>query len=298
MTRTWSESKERSNTFTLKLICWLALHTSRGFARILLYPITLYFLMTSPRVRKASVNYLRRVYSKSPGLNDVAKHIFWFAATILDRVYFITDQPDQFEIEIFGNDILDGYTKDRRSCMLLGAHLGSFEALRSLGINRSNLKLKVMMYHEHNAMMMRVLDSLNPKLAASIINLADDNALLKMKEAVDQGEHIGMLADRCSEEKFCNCELLGDPVRMPTGPLSIACIIHAPVLLFFPLYLGKNKYALYIEELSGPLDLARNKRDRVIADLMQKYTDRLEHYIRISPLNWFNFYDYWADEEN
>ena len=153
------------------------------------------------------------------------------------------------------------------------------------------------MYHEHNAMMMRVLDSLNPKLAASIINLADDNALLKMKEAVDQGEHIGMLADRCREEKFCNCELLGDQVKMPTGPLSIACIIQVPVFLFFPLYLGKNKYAIYIEELSGPLDIARNKREKIVADLMQKYTNRLEHYIRLSPLNWFNFYDYWSDEE-
>jgi predicted LPLAT superfamily acyltransferase len=27
---------------------------------------------------------------------------------------------------------------------------------------------------------------------------------------------------------------------------------------------------------------------------LQAYVARLEHYCRLSPYNWFNFYDFWA----
>jgi predicted LPLAT superfamily acyltransferase len=26
---------------------------------------------------------------------------------------------------------------------------------------------------------------------------------------------------------------------------------------------------------------------------MQRYADRLTHYCRIAPYNWFNFFDFW-----
>ena len=298
MAASWSDSKERSNPFTLKLICWLALHTSRAFARLLLFPITFYFLVTAPVARQASAHYLRRITGKPTSIYAVAKHIFYFASTILDRIYFLTDQVEKFDIEIVGAEILDEYLQQQQGCVLLGAHLGSFDAMRSLAVNRANIRLKIMMHHDHNAMMMRVLDSLNPKVAAAIIDLADSNALLKMREALEQGEFVGMLADRNVDGKACVCKLLGGEVQMPTGPLTIASIVHAPVVLFFPLYLGKNRYAIYFEKLSGPLQLPRQERDAAIASLMQQYADRIAYYTKQAPLNWFNFYDYWSDEKN
>jgi predicted LPLAT superfamily acyltransferase len=31
----------------------------------------------------------------------------------------------------------------------------------------------------------------------------------------------------------------------------------------------------------------------MIEPLFQRYADRLEHYCRVAPYNWFNFYDFW-----
>jgi predicted LPLAT superfamily acyltransferase len=293
----WSEQQERSNPLTLKLICWLALKTSRRFARLLLYPITFYFIFTAPGARRASLNYLNRVLGRKAGWLDAAKHIHCFAATILDRVYFLTDQLDKFQVEIEGYEVVERYLQQQQGCILLGAHMGSFDALRSLAINRDNVRLKIMMYHEHNAMMMRVLDSLNPKVASAIINLADDNALLQLKESVEEGELVGMLADRDDDDKSCDCQLLGGKVQMSTGPLAIAAVVRTPVILFFPLYLGANRYHIFFEELCGPLQLERGKRQETIEALVQEYANRIEYYIRKAPLNWFNFYDYWGDEK-
>jgi len=27
--------------------------------------------------------------------------------------------------------------------------------------------------------------------------------------------------------------------------------------------------------------------------VLRRYAERLEHYCRIAPYNWFNFYDFW-----
>jgi predicted LPLAT superfamily acyltransferase len=41
--------------------------------------------------------------------------------------------------------------------------------------------------------------------------------------------------------------------------------------------------------------LDRSKRDAVIRECAARYAQRLEHYCRLAPYNWFNFYDFWND---
>lgn len=37
----------------------------------------------------------------------------------------------------------------------------------------------------------------------------------------------------------------------------------------------------------------RADRDAAIRAAMQHYADRLTHYCRLAPYNWFNFFDFW-----
>lgn len=298
MSDKWIEEKERSNPFTLKLICWIALNTSRTFARLFLYPITLYFLLTSPRVRKASRNYLARVPGSKNDIWQVAKHIYCFSATILDRVYFLTDQTEKFEIKISKKNLLDELVKKNSGCILLGSHIGSFEVLRSLAISQMDLPVKILMHQEHNQMITQVLEALNPKVAESVINLADPNALLKLKECVDQGDLVGVLADRVSEgDKTVSCNFLGDAAEFPQGPAKLAAVLNVPVIMFAGLYRGGNKYEIYFEKLTDGLNVSRNNMESEIENLIYQYVERIEHYLKLAPLNWFNFYDFWHDEK-
>lgn len=298
MSRHWSEKKERSNPATLRLICWIALHTSRFFARFFLYPITLYFYLTSVQVRKASRNYLRRI----PGLNgnpfQVMKHIFYFSATVLDRVYFLTDQFHRFEITTHGLEHIKEQQASGKGCILLGAHLGSFELLRSLAI-QNNMPFKILMYQDHNAMISKIFNSLNHDVANSVINLANDNAMLEMNECLNSGDMIGMLGDRYIEnDKRISCQLLGDKIVLPSGPMTLATVTKVPVIFFCGVYCGKNKYEIYIEKLADATQLPRSERSNHVQETTQKYIDRVEYYLKKHPYNWFNFYDFWQDESN
>ena len=75
MTKSWQVHKERSTPLALKIIRWIAQNLGRPFARTLLYPITLYFLVFASAQRKASLLYLSKVLNRKPNWLDVARHI-------------------------------------------------------------------------------------------------------------------------------------------------------------------------------------------------------------------------------
>jgi len=294
----WIEQEERSNPFTLKLICWIALNLSRRFARLWLWPISLYFYISSPKVRTASREYLKRIPGKQGNILEVFSHIYCFSAIVLDRVYFLTDQFDRFDITIHNENLLHQAMSENRGVLLLGTHVGSFDALRCLAIGRKKLPLKILMYQDHNAMITRILDELNPSIAQSIINLAEPSALLQMKEALDAGNLVGMLGDRVLEdEKKVSCKLLGDKVTLPAGPFTLALMLGVPVIGFFGIYKGANRYEVHHTTLYAGEKFPRNKRQTAVEELTQNYVDNIEAMIKENPYNWFNFYDYWGDNK-
>ena len=296
MSQHWSDKKERSNPATLKFICWIALHTSRFFAHLWLYPITLYFYLTSSSVRKSSRNYLRRISGLTGSPWQVAKHIFCFSATILDRVYFLTDQFHRFEITIHGIEHIEEQQASGKGCILLGAHLGSFELLRALALQHK-MPFKILMYQDHNAMITQIFNSLNPEAGKSVINLANDNAMLKMNECLMAGDMVGMLGDRyVASDKKISCQLLNSQADFPAGPITLATVTNVPVIFFCGVYCGKNKYEIHIEKMAEATKLPRGQRDSYVKETTQLYVNRIEYYLKKYPYNWFNFYDFWHDE--
>src|SRR5437016_14484059 len=130
----WLDYRERGSRGATRFMKWLALRCGRRVARLLLVPICAYFLLFSPRARNTSREYLALALSRRPRLTDLWRHYFTFATTVLDRVYFVDGRFADFDIETRGLELLRRTLAKGRGCLLLGAHLGSFELLRTLAI--------------------------------------------------------------------------------------------------------------------------------------------------------------------
>jgi predicted LPLAT superfamily acyltransferase len=298
MSDSWQSQQERSTPLALKSIRWIALHLGRPIARLFLYPITVYFLLYGPAQRRASLHYLRRVLPHKPTWWDAAKHIHCFAATILDRVYLLTGRFDKFAITFPPESLPLKYSRQGYGCILLGSHLGSFEVLRSYGVRKYPLPIKILMDEGQNPMIISILNALNPGVSQMVIPLGSPDSLLQVKDSVDAGSAVGMLGDRIlgmPGEKTVTCSLLGDSVQLPAAPVLIAASLKVPLIVFFGIYHGGNRYSIHFELLAERIDLNRNNRQEDIQFWMQKYADLLEKYCRLAPYNWFNFYDYWQD---
>src|SRR5438876_6517815 len=292
--RRWAEFPERGTPGMLRLIHGIAVGIGRWAARLLLYPITLYFLVSAHAARRISREYLKRVHGHPAHWWHVFRHFHSFAATILDRVYLLRGEFQRFDVTLHHKEILHRQVETGKGCIVLGSHLGSFEVLRTLGITQHDFPLKVLMDTAHNKNITRFLDALNPKIASTVIVPDRPDTLLRVKESLDAGSLVGMLGDRISSGgKITRCQFLGAPATFPAGPILLAAMMRCPVILFFGLYRGGKRYEIHFEHFADEVILNRDRRTEDIQHWMQCYVERLEHYARLAPSNWFNFYPFW-----
>ena len=290
----WVGRPERSTTLALRMIVWVALTLGRPAARLLLCPICLYFLIFSSASYVASKEYLRKVLTREPGLADAFRHCHAFAATLLDRVFLFNDQYARFDVRVHDEDVLADMTARGEGCLLLGAHLGSFEIIRALGRRNTRARISVAMYEENARKFNSVLGAINPSLSLQVIALGRIDSMLKVETALNQGEIVGMLGDRTfQDEGTVACQFLGGQARFPIGPFRLAALLKRPIVLMFGLYRGGNRYDIYFERLVDNWQVPRVARDLLLERSLRRYVERLEHYCRDAPYNWYNFYDFW-----
>ena len=291
----WTALPERGTSASLQVIAWIAVRLGRAAARLLLYPITLYFWITADAARRASYEFLKRACDRSVHWPHVFRHLHCFAATILDRLYLLRGEFERFCVTIQGKDVLKRQMETGKGAILLGSHLGSFEVLRALGVMERSFPLKVLMDTMHNQNITRFLNALNPTIAGTVIAPDRPDTLIRVRESLDAGYFVGMLGDRVfGADKTTQCQFLGAPATFPAGPVILAALMHCPVILLFGLYRGRNRYEIYFEHFADEISLDREHRAGEIQYWMQRYVARLEYYARLAPYNWFNFYPFWG----
>lgn len=296
MTHAWLERPEGGTAHSLRLIRTFALLCGRPLARVVLYPITLYYLIRRGPERRASMAYLARVLHRKPSLWNVAKHIFWFASVILDRVFLLSERFKRFDIKIVGLQELRTQLSMDRGVLVFGSHLGSFDALRVLTQLRQDVQFRAVIDIEQNPALSAVLNALNPQLASSIINARRDGTTtaLAIKEALDQKCVVTMLADRARHgNPIVTVDFLGAPAPFPASPWLLAAALKVPVVMCFGLYFGGNRYELHFESFAEVVSIGRANREAALRAVVQRFADRVAHYAHLAPYNWFNFYDFW-----
>lgn len=304
MSTQWKQRPEGGGRFALWLIRSIGRYGGRGVARVLLYPITLYFLIRRGPERKASRAWLDRALGRRASLWDAAKHVHTFAATILDRVFLLGDGDDalarRFDVTVNGLEHLHRHLDQGRGMLLFGSHLGSFEVLRVLSRQRPEYTIRVVLDKAHNPALTGLLDALNPGIAATVIDAGQDGPglMLEIQQAVQGGAMVALLVDRAHPgAQTVMAPFFGMDAPFPATPWQIAAALKAPVALGFGLYRGGTRYDMRFEAFSDAVDIPRARRAEEIAALIHRYAARLQDVARDAPYNWFNFYDFWGPEE-
>ena len=296
MSAIWLEQRERGSFAALNLITWLTRVLGRRAGRILLGPICWYFVAFLPRARRASRAFLTRVSGTPAGLAQVFRHFHVFASTLLDRIEMLSQGSAHFDIRIHNGAVLEAILARGRGCLLVGSHLGSFEILRAYGERQQRLAVNLVMHEGNSRVMGRWMHLRAPELAERIITPGTPGTLLRVRECLERGEIVAMLADRTfGSERTTRCRFLGDDALFPSGPLLAAAVLGTPVVAFFCLYRDDLRYDVHFEVLAERVDLGDGPRNVALVPWVEQYVRQLETYTRLAPYNWFNFYDFWQD---
>lgn len=291
----WTTKAERGSEWLIHLIVWLARICGRGVCRGLLFPITLYFVLTDRTARHASLEFHERVRGQPVGWVCVFQHIYTFATTLLDRVYLAAGEFQRLDIDIVGLEYVDQALANGRGCIVLGSHLGSFDLLACAQRQVDKRPISIMMRVDPRARLRRIagIGDAQPE----VIQTGRPDSYLRALRALERGEIVAMLADRNDGSgQALRSTFLGRKASFPVAPHVLAARSGAAAVLCFGVHICRNKYRIEFVDFgqNGALD-ARGKAFQGVVD---RYASFIEAYARRYPLNWFNFYPFWEVEQS
>lgn len=304
----WSEIRERGSTLALRTLVAFYRLFGRRLSLLLVHVIAFYFHATNSVARRASRSYLKRIASRPGGAEALGRppdaiasllHFRAFAVSIFDRIALWLGPDGSFRYEVHGMEAYDALLRPDRGAIVVGAHLGSFDALRALA-ERDGRVVNVLMYTRNAPRINELFRKLAPDIQLRVVP-ADGDTLetaLHVRACVERGELVALLGDRVGPSergRSCRVSLLGAPVVLPQAPYLLAGLLRCPLFFMVALRAGDARYRVFAEVLSACVELPYGEREKRACELAEAYAARLEHYCALAPYEWFNFYDYWQE---
>ncbi len=298
--RHWAAINESSFVAGMRLLFWVCRVFGRWPFRVVLYPVLAWYVLAKPAARRASMAYLDRVRAFTPvpvGWFGVMRHFGTFAENILDKMLLWGGLFDTSRVSIHGLAPMLRMIEERRGAVLLCSHLGNVDLCRVLSHQQKGLQLTVLVHTRHAQAFNDMLAKIDPRSQMNLLQVTDMTPATAMllAERVARGEFVVIAGDRVPVSpapRVASVPFLGGVAPFPVGPYVLAGVLQCPVAMMFSVR-GKTGYEIHFEQLSDTVRLPRKGRDDALAALAAGYAARLEHHCVRSPLEWFNFYDFW-----
>lgn len=307
----WSNMTERGSYWGIKLLAQSYRLGGHWLCRAIMYPVICYFFITGRTARTASMDFLRRVKQQEPdhpllskqlSWRDSLKHFFAFGNAALDRIDAWCDRIKLSEVDFPQRHLLADQIASGQGAVLLVSHLGNLELCRAISIHQRQVKVNVMVLTSHAENFNKVLQQLNPNSSLNLIqvNELDPSTAMLLQQKIAQGELVVIAADRTSSTRHGRVfyqSFMGQEAALPQGPFILASLLNCPVYTMFCLR-QQGRYHVHVEQLTDTLKGPRAGRTERLSHAASQYSSRLEHFAKLQPLQWFNFYDFWRKDEH
>ncbi len=303
--RSWFHIPESGTLAGMRFLVTVYRFGGGWLFRACLFPVMLYYFATRREARRASRDYLQRVARREPGLLKPGlwtsfRHFWQFGLSLLDKLCVWMGDIGRDDVVLHNPELIDEMIADGRGGVLLLSHLGNFEICHALSETRPGLRLTVLHHTRHAARFNRLLNRYNghSRVTLQQVSEVDMGTAISMSEKIGRGEFVAIAADRvpvANPEAVRTLEFLGAPAPFPTGPFVLAMALEVPIITIHCLW-REGRHHIYFEQLGRGEHVGRRQREAALTGLMNTYVERLEHYCRLAPLQWYNFYAFWSDD--
>ncbi|EOZ3811930.1 TPA: glycosyltransferase [Citrobacter youngae] len=305
----WAQQQEVKGLWGMRLMLLVWRLLGRKAFSLLLYPVVGVYWLTASTARKASQSWIRRVRAQLiarrmpvPSNLTSYQHFLRFGGAMLDKIASWRGELHVGRDVVFAPGAEETLNvSDPRGKLLLASHLGDVEACRALAQLQGSKTINALVFSDNAQRFKKIMEEMAPQAGLNLLPVNDigpDTAIL-LKEKLDRGEWIAIVGDRIAvttqrggEWRVCWSRFMGQVAPFPQGPFILASILRCPVDLIFALR-QQEKLRIHCEPFADPLLLPRATRQQALQNTVDRYAERLEHYALQSPLDWFNFFDFW-----
>jgi predicted LPLAT superfamily acyltransferase len=301
----WSAVAERGAYWGLQSLKLAYMLLGRSGCLALMGPVVAYFYATDPAGRRHSRAYLTRVHARKgsapPSWRTGFQHYMRFAGKALDSFIAWTDPARAGPIKVVSSSELDHLADAGTGVLLIVSHLGNADVCRASLAVHFKRRVNVLIHTQHAALYNDLIRSLRPDVEDYTIQVTEigPQTAIDLKDCVGRGEWLAIAGDRTpvhGQQRTSRVPFLGAKASFPVGPYILASLMGCPVYLMFCLREGSG-HTVHFEKFANSVLLPRYDRERALANLAARYARRLEHYCLQAPLQWYNFYDFWAESQ-
>lgn len=298
----WATLGERGSYAGLWLLAIIFRVFGRRFCLIAMSPVVLFFFLTGSEQRRASRDYLDRAWRagyipQKPGLLLSFRHFLAFASSALDKFAGWIGRVEPDTVDGIDEGEFADLKRSGRGVLLLTAHLGNPEVIRAIASLHRRWRVNVLVHTSNavrfNALIERFSASSTVRMI-QVSKIGPDTAIL-LKTAIDNGEWVVMAADRVpvtGGERVSWAPFLGRLAPFPQGPHILGAILRCPVYTLFCLRIA-GRYRISLNPFDEQISLPRGRRNEALSASVARYAALLEAHVKIAPLQWFNFFDFW-----
>lgn len=298
----WAKLEEAGFSFGISFLYRTYYFFGRWPFRAFLYPVILYFYLFRRSAREASLEYLHKLATHSgvalkATYRTSFRHFLSFGESLLDKILSHTGRYTLSNVSIVGREPLQTHLTNGQGVLLLTAHIGSLEVSRAIAQFR-NIPITILVHSANSEKFNSVIKKIAPNANVNLMQVANFGAaqaiILANKIAV--GEVVIIAADRVpiNDQKsgVISVSFLGAYANFPSGAYVLAHVLQCPVFLVFCTETN-GQYCLSYEHFSDQVQLPRRGREQALVNYAQKFADALAVQCQKTPLQWFNFYDFW-----
>ena len=305
----WAQQDEVKGLWGMRLMLRVWELLGRRAFTVLLWPVIgVYWLIARP-ARQASRQWMARVKQELrqrsmpvPSRLNSFFHFMRFGNAMLDKVASWRGELKLHRDIVFAHGASEALNiAAPQGKLLLASHLGDVEACRALAQLEGSKIINALVFSENAQRFKQIMSEMAPEAGVNLMSVTDigPDTAIAIKEKLERGEWVAIVGDRIAvnpqrggEWRVIWSRFMGQPAPFPQGPFSLASILRCPVVLIFALR-QQGKLVLHCEPFADPLRLPRGERQQALQDTVDRYAQRLEHYALMSPLDWFNFFDFW-----
>lgn len=305
----WSEINEKTSSAGISLLLALFRFGGRSLFHLSLWPVIVFYWLFSPAARRASRLYLEHAARTSvaarPGRFATLRHLWRFADTILDKLLAVSGFYSAEALSVHG---AEGLLQDKRGALLVTAHTGCTELCQFVGeaeIAKDPLLFRrevyVLTHTVHAVRFNELIAKLNPKFAVRHLQVSEvgPQTAVQLSELVEAGHWIVIVADRTpigSNASVC-VPFFGEDAPFAAGPFLLASILKCPLWSMICTREtdkeSRARYRVGFARLYDGSPVPRGRRSAFITETARAWVAELEKTLAASPLDWFNFFDFW-----
>lgn len=307
--RHWAKQEEVKGLWGMRLMLRVWQLLGRNAFTALLWPVIGVYWLTARPARRASQQWIARVKRQLaqrqmpvPARLNSFFHFMRFGNAMLDKVAGWRGELELNRDVVFAPGAREALDLDApQGKLLLASHLGDVEACRALAQLDGSKAITALVFNDNAQRFKQIMQEMAPEAGVNLMSVTDigPETAIAIQQKLDRGEWVAIVGDRIAvtpqrggDWRVIWSEFMGQPAPFPQGPFILASILRCPVVLIYALR-QHDALTIHCEPFADPLLLPRGERQQALQQAVDRYAQRLEHYALQSPLDWFNFFDFW-----